>query len=151
MPVHLDNSIVIRSSPEAIIEAAYAVERWPDLLPHYRWVRVVRNEEPGRRIVEMAARRGWIPLKWTSLQWRDDAAGKVFFRHLRGPTRGMFVEWRIEPLESGDTRVTIEHELNYPIPWIGPLIAHYVVGELFIRPTARRTLACFKQILEQAG
>ncbi len=147
MQIH--NTILILSSPEAILEAAYHVERWPALLPHYRWVKVLR-EEGNRRTVQMAARRGIIPIKWTALQWKDEAAQKVYFRHLRGPAKGMEVVWEMEGLAgpTGETRVTIHHDLRYPIPLLGSLLAHTVIGPLFIAPTASRTLRSFKRILE---
>lgn len=147
MQIH--NSILILSSPEAILEAAYHVERWPELLPHYRWVKILRQDGP-QRTVQMAARRGIIPIKWTALQWKDEREQKVFFRHLRGPAKGMEVVWEMEGLAGpgGETRVTIHHELQYPIPLLGPLLAHAVIGPLFISPTASRTLRSFKRILE---
>jgi ribosome-associated toxin RatA of RatAB toxin-antitoxin module len=148
----LTNRILILSSPERILDAAYRVEQWPHLLGHYRWVKIL-SEGPAGRTVQMAARRGRFPLKWTALQWRDDDAKEVHFRHLRGPTRGMDVVWKLEPLAGpmGETRVTIRHDLRYPVPLLGPLIARYIVGGLFIHPVATRTLHCFKQILEDQG
>ena len=72
---------------------------------------------------------------------------RILFKHIGGITRGMDVEWRLEP-EGDSTRVTISHELSYPVPLLGPLFARFVVGDLFVRNIAGKTLACIKQIVE---
>jgi hypothetical protein len=42
---------------ERVFRAAELVERWPELLPHYRWVRMLERRADGG-LVEMAA---WRP------------------------------------------------------------------------------------------
>jgi ribosome-associated toxin RatA of RatAB toxin-antitoxin module len=51
--------IVIRAPLERVFALARDVERWPELLPHYRWVRMLERRADGGR-VEMAA---WRPLR----------------------------------------------------------------------------------------
>jgi ribosome-associated toxin RatA of RatAB toxin-antitoxin module len=146
---HLSNEILIHAPTAAILAAAYQVDRWPEWLPHYRWTRVTEPVEPGgARTVEMAARKGWIPLRWTALQWKDESRSRVYFRHVRGPTRGMDVVWEIDPAGEGASRVVIRHEFTYPVPLLGPFFATQIVGRFFIRPVASRTLTCFQRLLE---
>lgn len=143
------NSVIIAASPEVIMDAAFSVERWSEWLPHYRLVRII-HERREHRTVRMEARRGLIPLKWTAEQWRDDRYLRVHFRHIGGPARGMEVAWELTPLNNGSTLVQIRHELSYPVPLVGALIARHIAGKLFISPTASRTLKSFQAMLAPA-
>ena len=59
----------------------------------------------------------------------------------------MWVEWRLE--DCGDhVRVTIDHELNYAVPILGPLFAQHIVGNLFVHAVAGTTLQCIKSKVE---
>jgi ribosome-associated toxin RatA of RatAB toxin-antitoxin module len=135
------NEIVIDAPPQRIYERASATPHWPEMLPHYRYVRVLESNGP-RSIVEMAARRGSIPVRWRAEQVNDPQRPQIFFRHLGGWTKGMRVYWRFTPLANGKTRVRIDHELHSPL---APFI-----GKYFIDPIATRTLARMKEICEGA-
>ena len=136
--MNVTNEIFVNAPAMRIFEYAGATERWPELLPHYRFVRVLERVGQ-RRIVEMAARRGLIPVRWRAEQVNDPVTPRITFRHVSGWTKGMEVVWRFEPTETG-TKVSIEHELRSPI---APIAAKY-----FIDPIASRTLACMKRIAE---
>jgi ribosome-associated toxin RatA of RatAB toxin-antitoxin module len=133
------NEITIAASPERIFERASDTPHWPQMLPHYRYVRVL-DSDGKRRVLEMAARRGKIPVRWRAEQIDDPAKPQIFFRHLGGWTRGMRVYWRFTPLHNGKTRVRIDHELSSPL---APFI-----GKFFIDPIATRTLARMKELCE---
>ena len=94
------NEIVIQGDPDRIYQLAAAVEEWPAWLPHYRWVRV-HGREGNRRTVEMAAWRTGVPVRWVSHQWLWPEERRITFRHIKGLSRGMEVEWRIESFETG--------------------------------------------------
>ncbi|HET6231850.1 MAG TPA: hypothetical protein VFE05_17370, partial [Longimicrobiaceae bacterium] len=82
---------------EACFHAGADVERWPEWLPHYRWVRFQRKDAFGTGLVEMAARRGFGPLAWpvwwASEMHLDHQRPAVIYRHVDGITKGMDVEW----------------------------------------------------------
>jgi hypothetical protein len=59
----------------------------------------------------------------------------------------MWVEWRLVP-RSDRVCVTIDHELSYPVPLLGPLFAHFIVGDLFVHNIAGKTLRCLKVRVE---
>jgi coenzyme Q-binding protein COQ10 len=134
----------MKAPVDRVFRAAMDVEQWPALLGHYRWVRMLERR-PGGGLVEMAAWRpfGWFkyPTWWVSEMSVDPRLGQVRYRHVRGITAGMDVVWRLEPIEGG-TEVTIVHEWRGP-PWplIGPAAAALVIGPVFIRGIASRTLA----------
>jgi ribosome-associated toxin RatA of RatAB toxin-antitoxin module len=144
--MHTENSILIRADAAAIYALAAAVERWPALLPHYRWVRVLAENGP-RRLVEMAARRDVIPVRWQAEQVCDPATPRITFRHVRGITTGMEVEWRFTPCADG-THVSIQHGLHLGWPLVGGLVADYIIGPLFVANIAGKTLRRIKALAE---
>ena len=139
-------AIEIAADPATIFRFAAATERWPEYLPHYRWVRVLHESGP-TRVVEMAARRDWIPIRWTAQQTNDPDRPHIAFRHLRGWTTGMEVEWLFEPIPGG-TRVTIEHRLRFRFPVAAEWLGRRVVCGFFIEHVAGRTLAAMKRLAE---
>lgn len=144
-----ENHIVIAALREVVFDLAARVERWPALLPHYRYVHVLAGDDH-RRIVEMAAHRDGFPVRWTAIQEILPGEFKVRFRHIRGVTRGMEVEWRLEE-QNGSVYVTLWHRFDPPWPVLGPPFARYVVGSLFVRNIAGKTLRHLKRHAEQSG
>ena len=145
------NEIVVAAAVEDCFVAAREVERWPAILPHYREVRFV---DPGRTRVLMRAVREFGPLPypiwWESRMEVDDDEHAIRYRHLRGITTGMDVEWRLDPLEGG-TRIVIVHEWNGPgWPLIGGIAARRVIGPRFVHVVADRTLAGIRRAVESA-
>jgi len=146
------DQIHIRASPANAFSAASSVERWPKLLPHYRWVRFLERRGDGG-IVEMAARRPFGPVVyptwWVSEMAVDRAHGEIRYRHIRGITTGMDVVWRLASDGNG-VNVTIVHEWAGPgWPLIGRLAAGWVIGPVFVHGIASRTLAGLKEHLER--
>ena len=141
--------ITIHADPDAIFQAAANIERWPEILPHYRWV-TVQDKQSDKCIVEMAARRGWIPVKWTSIQWLEAGKRRVYYQHTGGATRGMYVEWHIEPKREA-VRVTIIHDLTLEVPIVRTKLGKWIVKNFFIKHIAGQTLRRIKETLETGG
>lgn len=138
----------VAAPPERVFAAARDVERWPEILPHYRWVRTLERGAD-HDVVEMAAWRPFgvlnYPTWWVSRMWVDPAERRIRYRHIRGITRGMDVEWRIEPSDGG-SHVTIVHEWDGPAwPLIRRPAAEWVIGPVFVHGIASRTLAGIAQ------
>jgi len=146
--------LVMRAPLSRVFAAAADVERWPAILPHYRWVRMLERRAGGG-VVEMAAYRPFGPLNypawWVSEMAIDRDAPAVRYRHVRGITTGMDVEWRLVP-QGEQTEVTIVHEWDGP-PW--PLIrrpaAEWVIGPVFVQGIASRTLAGIGRAVEASS
>jgi ribosome-associated toxin RatA of RatAB toxin-antitoxin module len=136
---------VVAAPPEVIFEVAADVERWPDLLPHYRFVRFRATE--GMRVVEMSANRPFGPVRWRTwwvslmdVQERAGGVPAIRFRHIDGITTRMEVEWSFMPVAQG-THVTVLHLWNGPSwPLIGRVAAQAVIGPVFVHGIASRTL-----------
>ena len=143
-----ENRTIMQGDLETIVSLAADVERWPVILPHYRWVRLI-DGGGDEKLVEMAARRGRIPVRWQALQTidRSDATPVIRYRHVRGVTRGMDVAWTFDPAPAG-IGVRIDHEFDPPWPLVGGTVADRVIGPHFVAAIAGQTLSTIKQIVE---
>jgi ribosome-associated toxin RatA of RatAB toxin-antitoxin module len=143
----------VHAEPATIFALAAAVENWPRILPHYRWVRVLGQDTPDRRTVEMAARRDVLgsagfPLWWTAIETVDPVSYTIEFEHVRGVTRGMRVAWTIAGAAAdAGVEVAIRHVFNprWPVP---DRLVHELVGEYFVNGVARRTLRLIGELAE---
>ncbi len=140
------NEIFIVAPAERIFEIAACTERWPAILPHYRSVRIL-DQNGMQRVVEMAAWRDFIPVRWVAQQWNDSSVPRIRFHHVRGWTKGMDVEWRFES-EAGGTRVKILHDLDFQFPFARRFLGQHVVGDFFVHDIAGKTLKRMKQLAE---
>lgn len=141
----------MRAPIERVFEAASDVERWPALLEHYRWVTMLERR-PGGGVVEMSAWRPFgavrYPTWWVSEMWIEPERHAVRYRHIRGITTGMDVEWRLVPTTDG-IDVTIVHEWSGPRwPLIRRPAAEWVIGPVFVHGIASRTLAGLRRSVE---
>jgi uncharacterized membrane protein len=143
----------VRAPVDRVFRCAAAVERWPEWLAHYRWVRFLERRRDGG-VVEMAAWRAFGPVRWPTW-WVSDmridpVAPAVHYRHVRGITRGMDVAWTFSPANEDVVTVTITHEWDGP-PWplLRPVAAGLVIGPLFIHSIAQRTLAGIARVAER--
>lgn len=135
---------LVRASLARVFAAASSVEQWPALLPHYRWVRMLERRGAGG-VVEMAAWRPFGPIRypawWVSEMEVDADTPAVRYRHVRGITAGMNVEWSFATTPGG-VDVTIVHEWKGPAwPLVGRAAAEWVIGPVFVHGIASRTLA----------
>lgn len=142
------NTVEMRGSLDHIVALAADTERWPVILPHYRWVTLL-DGGGDHKTVEMAARRGRIPVKWRAVQdvERDGPTPVIRFRHIGGVTKGMDVAWTFN-VKDGAVDVTIDHDFEPPWPLVGDVIANHIIGPHFIEAIAGKTLATIKGIVE---
>ena len=149
--MHTVDTIAIASTPEIVYQLAADVERWPVILEHYRWVRVLERQGPDECVVEMAARRDRIPVWWRSLMRCYPAEQRIVYKHIGGATTGMDVEWTIVPT-NGVTRARITHDITLPrmAPWpvIGSITA-WLMCDAFVSYIANKTLQGIAQAAEK--
>ena len=150
---------LVRAPLSRIFGLAAAVEGWPALLKHYRYVRYVERRRDGGGIVDMSANRPFGVLQWPT-KWRSKmqvrAPGisptpSIRFTHTEGVTAGMEVEWTFTDAPGG-THVRILHVWNGPkVPMVGSSAATLVIGPVFIHGIASRTLEGLAVHAERAG
>lgn len=147
-----ENSVQMNGDLHRIVALAADIERWPVILPHYRWVTLL-DGGGDRKTVEMAARRGRIPVRWRAIQEieRGGATPIIHFRHIGGVTKGMEVAWTFTPMAGsveGPIDVRIDHHFTPPWPVVGRPVAEYIIGPHFVAAIAGRTLNAIKAIVE---
>ncbi len=156
--MHTENTVYMRGSKSRIFQLAADIQRWPEILPHYREVIVFEQTDDGsRKVVEMAAVRAGFPVKsrsfpvrWRSVQICEPETNKIYFKHLAGVALGMWVVWSLkdDPWGRG-IAVTISHDLTYPLSVLNGWFARDMVGDQFVHAIAGRTLATIKDIVEK--
>ena len=154
--MHTIDRVTIRAPLDRVFSVARDVERWPDILPHYRWVRMIERRPDGGT-VEMSAWRpfGPAPLRypawWISEMHIDASARVIEYRHVAGITRGMDVRWELRDTKAG-VSVEVLHDWTGPSwPVIGRLAANLVIGPVFVHGIASRTLAGIQRRAEAAA
>ena len=149
---------LVRAPISGIFELAKRVERWPEHLSHYRYVRFREQRPDGGGIVEMSAYRpfdavptlrfNW-PTWWLSQMMVNTTAPFIRFRHVGGITTGMEVEWSFTAVPNG-THVRILHVWDGPrIPVLGTWAATHLIGPVFVHGIASRTLAGLAAVAER--
>jgi uncharacterized membrane protein len=148
MSMQTANTVEIAGSLDDIMRLATDVERWPVILPHYRWVKLLDGGED-RKTVEMAARRGRFPVRWRAIQEieRRKSWPVIRYRHIGGVTKGMNVAWTFAKGRRSII-VRIDHDFAPPWPLLGGLIADRVIGPVFVSAVAGETLETIKAIVE---
>jgi ribosome-associated toxin RatA of RatAB toxin-antitoxin module len=145
--MHTENSVVIHAPLDVIYRYASEIDHWPEILPHYRWVRVMRRDG-NRRLAEMAARRDWIPVRWTAVQELFPDTPQITYHHVGGITKGMDVVWTFERRPE-EIKVSIQHDLQLRWPLIGGWVTDRVIGPLFVAYIAGKTLHTIKTLAER--
>jgi ribosome-associated toxin RatA of RatAB toxin-antitoxin module len=146
--------ITIKAPYERIFDLAAQVEDWGEILPHYRYVRLL-TREGNRKWVRMSAWRDIVPVTWSAIETVEpgtaSAPGRILFKHIKGLVRGMEVEWSFKP--RGDyVLVTIAHDLQnppFPVRILGKRLLEIVVGKGFIGYIAGKTLRRIKAHAER--
>ncbi|MGI8825760.1 MAG: SRPBCC family protein [Chloroflexota bacterium] len=152
--MHTENVIDIRAPAEVVFDLAAAVERWPDILSHYRrvWHMGVRGASPFATgpMYAMEATRSGVPCRWVSIQEQDRRRLRILYHHVAGVTAGMNVMWRIEA-DGDKTVATIDHDLAPTLWWLKSRAAQDMLGRQFVQHIAQNTLigiACYAESVE---
>jgi coenzyme Q-binding protein COQ10 len=148
------DEMLVHAPLRRIFEFAREVDRWPEHLSHYRYVRFHQRATDGGGLVEMAAWRPFGSLRWPTWWMSEmsvsESAPNVRYRHVAGVTKGMEVEWSFARQGDDATRVRIVHSWNGPsVPLLGVIAAKTVIGPVFVHGIASRTLAGLAAVAER--
>jgi hypothetical protein len=145
---------LVSAPADVCFRIAADVERWPEILPHYRWVRFQDKRDFGQGIVEMAAWRPFpagikYPTWWVSEMRAAENEPAVYYKHIAGITRGMDVKWELQP-RGRQTFIRLLHVWTGPTwPLISGVAANWVIGPHFVSAIAQRTLAGVARAAQQ--
>jgi ribosome-associated toxin RatA of RatAB toxin-antitoxin module len=144
--MYTEHAALVRAELEHAFEYAADVEQWPAFMPHYRGMKIER-QDGNRRLVRMAARHLGIPLSWVCEQevLRDEQ--RIRFHHVGGITDGMRAEWRFTS-EEGGVRVAVSHDFKLRWPLIGGIATAAVAMPVFVGPISGKTLQRVKAAAE---
>lgn len=149
--MNTSNRIQISAEFDRLFSTAADIARWPEFLAHYRWVKILEHQGDGVK-AEMAARHKGLRLWWRTIQRPRRDEKRIEFTHIGGITKGMDVQWTFE--EVGQTclgptwLVQIHHQFNPRWPPPGPWLAQHVIGDIFVKQVATKTLARMKELME---
>lgn len=145
------DELVVHAPMEKIFQLAAAVEKWPEHLPHYRYVKFngdVVSMSANRPFTTFIGSFNW-PTWWRSEMYVDELKPSIRFYHVGGITAGMDVEWEfhndgVAGARGANTLVRIVHIWDGPW-WLGRtfgrLAAKRLIGPVFVHGIASRTLA----------
>lgn len=143
------NRIQISGPFDRIFDVAADIAHWPEILPHYRRVKIIEKIDGGVK-AEMAARHKGVPLWWRTIQRPLKEQKRIEFSHIGGITKGMEVYWSFEEVGAsclGPTwLVQIHHRFEPGWPW--SWFVDRVIGETFVKQVANKTLKCMKHLIE---
>ncbi|QAY66074.1 hypothetical protein [Paenibacillus protaetiae] len=127
------------------------MELWPERLSHYRRTAFRQGSGEDGGIVEMAAVRAFRnlrwPVWWVSTMEVNRTLPVIRYRHIKGVTKGMDVEWRFQETDGG-VKVSIIHQWMKP-PLLRRLAANGI-GRIFVHHIADQTLAGLARQIKQA-
>ena len=143
------NEITIAGDLMTIYRLGAEIEKWPDLLPHYRSVDLLW-QSGNQCVARMKAWRDGIPVSWMCFQERIQSEPKVVFRHIGGFTRGMIATWVFQENPDNTVTVRIIHEFRkgWPVQGFDRFVTDRVVGEFFTHNIAGKTLNMVKVLAE---
>lgn len=147
--MHSISSIFIQAPREKVFELVSQLLRWPEFLPHYRFVRAIPGQTSGENGwvgLHMSANGGWFPVAWKAKFRARPSTLELEFEHTAAFTKGMYVVWKLKQEPEG-TLVEIHHDLRFRVGFLSFLLEP-ILQHGFIEPVASRTLAIFKQRLE---
>ena len=148
------NRAVMTGDFAQIFDLSSLIERWPVILPHYRYVRLLDQSSDGlQRRAVMSAWRDVLPVSWKTLQTivppqsgNADSA-RILYTHIGGVTTGMEVEWQFRTLGQSRYEVTISHDWTARWPLIGG-VASGLISTGIVHDIADKTLATIKKRVE---
>jgi len=144
--MHTEHRLVVHAEAARAYELAAAILDWPRILPHYRWVRSLR-QEGSRHLVAMGAVHNGIPLSWRCEQELEPHVPRILFRHVSGITNGMTAEWNFAPTSDGLV-VSVLHDLKLDWPLFADFVSDRIIGPYFVDPISAKTLATICELAE---
>ena len=138
--IHLDHSIVIRSSIGKVYEIAENIEKFPEFMPHVKTSSIIKKQGNKRQVVMTAVVNG-IKSHWISASTTEKNK-RIQYSQVKGTCKVMGGEWFFEMIPEG-TKITLIHNFDVGWPVIGNLIGRLIVKN-WVDKYSRLTLGHIK-------
>jgi ribosome-associated toxin RatA of RatAB toxin-antitoxin module len=138
--IHLEDSIVIRSSLDKVYSIAERVEKFPEFMPHVKTSHIIKKQG-NKRQVEMSAVVNGMKSHWISASTKEKNK-KIKYSQVEGFCKVMGGEWLFEKVPVG-TKITIIHNFDVGRPIIGNLIGRIIIKN-WVDKYSRLTLSHIK-------
>ena len=147
--MHSEHEALVRATVPCMFDIVADVERWPERLAHYSWVRTV-SEHGNYRLVRMAAVHHAIPLSWICEVETFPEEPAIRFHHVGGITDEMVAVWQFDKAPDG-VLVRVIHDMHLSWPFIGSFVDKRIIGPLFVDPISAKTLHGLKLAAQEAS
>jgi ribosome-associated toxin RatA of RatAB toxin-antitoxin module len=122
--IHLEHSIIIKSTINEVYDIAEKIEKFPGFMPHVKTSNIIKKRG-NKREVEMTAVVNGIKSHWISAS-ATDKNKKITYKQVKGVCKVMGGEWHFKKVSEG-TMITIIHDFDLGWPVIGNLIGRTIV------------------------
>ena len=142
--IHLEHTIVIKSSIDKVYAIAEKIEKFPEFMPHVKTSNIIKKQG-NKREVEMTAVVNGIKSHWISASTTNKNK-KITYKQIKGVCKVMGGEWLFKKVPEGTT-ITLIHNFDPGLSIIGKLIGRIVIKK-WVDKYSRLTLGAIKDRAE---
>jgi ribosome-associated toxin RatA of RatAB toxin-antitoxin module len=142
--IHLEHSIIIKSSIDKVYSIAEKIDKFPDFMPHVKTSNIIKRQG-NKREVEMTAVVNGINSHWISASTTEKNK-KITYKQVKGFCKVMGGEWRFTKVPEG-TKITLIHNFDVGLSFIGKLLGRTIIKR-WIDKYTRLTLGLIKKKAE---
>lgn len=138
--IHLEHTIVIKSSIDKVYDIAEKIEKFPEFMLHVKTSKVIKKQG-NKREVEMSAVVNGIKSHWISASTTEKNK-KITYKQVKGVCKVMGGEWLFKKSLEG-TKITLVHNFDVGFSIIGKLIGRIIIKK-WVDKYSRLTLGAIK-------
>ncbi|MEW5767820.1 MAG: SRPBCC family protein [bacterium] len=143
--IRTENTIIINAPGDKVFSVVSDFEAWPQFIPAYQEVKIVKKED-NRLVIERKGEVRGKPVFWKS-EVKLEPPASIKSKQVEGPIPDMEIEWCLEETEGG-TRIILSHNFEYKkIPLLGYIIGRLIVAKIVYK-MADETLQAIKNRVE---
>ena len=142
--IHLEHSVIIKSSIDKVYAIAEKTDKFPEFMPHVKKSKIIKKQS-NRREVEMSAMVNGMNSHWISASTTKKNK-KITYKQVKGFCKVMGGEWIFNKVPEG-TKITLIHKFDVGLSFIGKLIGRIIVKR-WVDKYTRLTLGLIKEKAE---
>ena len=138
--IHLEHSVVIKSTIDKVYAIAEKIENFPEFMPHVKTSKIIKRQG-NKREVEMTSVVNGIKSHWISASTTEKNK-KITYKQVKGVCKVMGGEWLFNEVPEG-TKITLIHNFDVGLSFIGKLLGRIIVKR-WVDKYTRLTLGLIK-------